>query len=121
MLIPGFNNASINSPAPFERLAPRLQYFTTAPGGTTGAPTGLSLVGRAVTLTWSGSAGTAPITYVADVGSANGLSNILTGAPLGSGTSITVAAPPGAYYVRLRAQNACGTSAPSAEQLIVVP
>jgi IgA Peptidase M64 len=213
LLIPGFNNVSINSPAPLDGLAPRLQYFTTDPGGANGAPTGLtadvvgnhvtlrrngsttvssytlqvgvasgvyglltlplgngttisgmapngryfwrvvasyagasdassaeaqfavpfcatpgvpqnfafSLAGRAVTLTWDASAGSAPIAYVVDVGSASGLSNILNGAPLGSGTSITVVAPPGAYYVRLRAQNGCGSSGPSVERLIVVP
>ena len=30
-------------------------------------------------------------------------------------------APPGTYFARLRAVNACGTGAPSAERVIVVP
>jgi len=30
-------------------------------------------------------------------------------------------APPGTYYVRVRATNACGTSAPSNEILVNVP
>jgi hypothetical protein len=36
-------------------------------------------------------------------------------------TSVGTPAPPGTYFVRIRAQNACGTSAPSNEQAITVP
>ena len=217
LLIPAYNNASINTTTPVQGLASRLQYFTNSTGGPAvpGAATGLiadvsgnnvtlrwnaapaatsytlqvggssgsyglltiplgntttisgaapnatyfwrvlasnaagsgppsteaqftvgpvciapsapqnfshSVVGRTVTLTWTApAAGAGPITYLVDVGAASGLANILSGAPLGNGSSISVGAPPGTYYVRLRAQNACGVSAPSLERVIVVP
>ncbi|MEZ5292288.1 MAG: PQQ-dependent sugar dehydrogenase [Vicinamibacterales bacterium] len=36
-------------------------------------------------------------------------------------TAFTVAAPPGTYFLRVRAANACGASGPSAERMLVVP
>ena len=87
------------------------------------APVGFAYAigGRTVTLTWvagSGSAG--GITYLIEAGSAPTLANIVV-APVGGATSLVTTAPPGTYYVRVRAQSACGTSAPSNEQVIVVP
>lgn len=80
-----------------------------------------SVLGRQVTLTWASPAtGSAPIFYSIEVGSATGLSNLFN-APLGALNAITVQAPAGTFFVRLRAQNACGASGPSLEQRIVVP
>lgn len=80
-----------------------------------------SVAGRVVTLTWAPPAtGTAPVSYSIEVGSATALSNLYN-APLGPLNTIAVQAPPGTFFVRLRAQNACGLSGPSQEQRIVVP
>ena len=85
------------------------------------APTNLaaSVSGSTVALTWSAS--TAASTYVIDVGSAPGQSNILV-ADLGSSATSLVATNVAAatYFVRLRASNACGTSGPSNEAVVVV-
>jgi hypothetical protein len=76
--------------------------------------------GRDVTLTWNAPATGGAVSYLLEAGSAPTLANLLV-APVGSQTTIVTPAPPGTYYVRVRAQNACGTSQPSNEQTIVVP
>ena len=76
--------------------------------------------GRMVTLAWHGTVATAQSSYIIEAGSAPQGTNVLVAA-VGTGTSVTTPAPPGTYYVRVRAQNACGTSVPSNEQVIVVP
>jgi IPT/TIG domain len=86
------------------------------------APTGLrfTLSGSTVTLTWNASAGS-PRSYLIEEGSFSGGTNLKV-SDSGS-TSTSVAATdvgPGTYFVRLRAQNACGTSRPSNEVVIVV-
>jgi hypothetical protein len=87
------------------------------------APVGFAYAvgGRTVTLTWvAGSGSVGAVTYLIEAGSAPTLANIVV-APVGATTSLATTAPPGTYYVRVRAQSACGTSAPSNEQVIVVP
>ena len=80
-----------------------------------------SLAGRLVTLTWTRpAAGTEPFTYILEAGSSSGLSNLFDGA-VGGITTLSVQAPPGTYFVRVRAQNACGAGGASAERIIVVP
>ncbi len=82
------------------------------------APTAFafSKVGNVVTLTWNPSAGASG--YVIQVGSASGLSNILvTSLP---GSPISATAPPGTYFARLRARNACATGAASNEIVVVM-
>jgi hypothetical protein len=90
----------------------------TAPG----APQNLdfSMAGRVVTLTWAAATGTTPLAYVIEVGSSPGLANLFTGS-VGAVTVFTAAAPPGVYFVRVRAQNTCGIGPPSGERTIVVP
>ena len=89
------------------------------------APTGFtfSVVARDVTLMWAASvpapASGGAISYILEAGSASGLADLLV-TSIGPSTSLATTAPLGAYYVRVRAQNACGTSAPSNEQFIVV-
>jgi peptidyl-Asp metalloendopeptidase len=74
-----------------------------------------------VTLAWTPPVtGTAPVSYVVEAGSAPGLANVLV-APVGTLTAVGTPAPSGTYFVRVRAQNACGTSGPSNERVIAVP
>ena len=81
-----------------------------------GAPTGLSALVNSnnVTLAWSAPAG--PVTtYVVEAGSMPGASNIASIETGNASTSLTAVAPPGTYFIRVRARNACGTSGPSNE------
>ncbi|MEZ5419190.1 MAG: fibronectin type III domain-containing protein [Vicinamibacterales bacterium] len=88
-------------------------------------PTGLASVvtGAAVSLTWSPGGPPAAITrYVLEVGSAPGLSDIFSGLDVGLQTSFGASGvPPGTYYVRVRAGNYAGLSAPSNEVVVQVP
>lgn len=81
-------------------------------------PTGLATTvnGRQVTLTWSGVAGASG--YVVEAGSATGLANLAVLPTAGS--PLVVDAPPGVYYVRVRATNGCGTSGGSNEVIVTV-
>jgi hypothetical protein len=83
------------------------------------APTGLthSLSGSIVDLNWQ--TVTVASTYVVEAGSGPGLSN-LASMESGSLARLTATAPPGTYYVRVRARNACGTSPASNEIVVVV-
>jgi hypothetical protein len=88
-----------------------------------GAPSGLAVVSNTsgtVSLTWSPAAGN-PTSYVVEAGSAPGLTN-LANSDLGSASPSLTATNVGAgtYYVRIRAKNACGTSAPSNEVVLTV-
>ncbi len=91
------------------------------PGPPTGLLAGISM-DRVVTLSWQpSSAGGAPTEYVIEAGEAPGLSNVAVLPTASSMTSFVIAAPPGRYYVRVRALNAHGSSLPSAEiELVVV-
>jgi len=84
-----------------------------------GPPAGLTAdvaAGRLVTLAWQASgAGGAPGSHVVEAGSAPGLSDVAILPSPGPTPSFTVVAPPGRYYVRVRAVNEHGTSAPSEE------
>jgi hypothetical protein len=86
------------------------------------APSPLSVVvaGNVITLNWTAPSG--PVTtYVIEAGSQSGaidLANVATG---NTGTSLVATATPGTYFVRVRARNACGTSAPSNEVVITIP
>ena len=74
-----------------------------------------SVSGRVVSLEWSASAGTT--NYLVEAGSASGLRDLFFGG-VGTQTSFASAAPPGLYYVRIRAANAFGVSGPSEEVVI---
>jgi peptidyl-Asp metalloendopeptidase len=90
-----------------------------------GPPTGFTYsvgAGRVVTLSWGTPlSGSGPFSYNIEVGSASGLANLLA-APLGNITGGSVVAPPGTYFVRIRATNACAPlgGPASVEQVIVV-
>lgn len=87
-----------------------------------GAPSNLAgnVNGFDVSLTW-----TAPVSggalevYLLEAGSAPTLANIGV-LPVG-GTTFAVTAPAATYYMRVRAQNRCGTSLPSNEVIVEVP
>jgi hypothetical protein len=80
-----------------------------------------SVAGASVTLAWTQPVGVTT-GFVVEAGSAPRLSN-LAALPVAAGsTTITVTnVPAGTYYVRLRALNSAGPSAPSNEITVVVP
>jgi hypothetical protein len=86
-------------------------------------PTGLaaSASGTTVTLRWSAPSSGTPSAYVIEAGSASGLAN-LTSFSTGSTATVFSASGVGAgtYYVRVRATNGGGTSAPSNEVTLIV-
>ncbi len=85
-----------------------------APGSA--SPLESSLNGRQVTLTWN-AAGNAT-DYVVEAGASSGAGNAAS-IPVG-GTTLSVAAPPGTYFVRVRPRNACGSGAWSNEVAVTV-
>jgi hypothetical protein len=75
-----------------------------------------------VTLQWAEPlTGDPPAFYSIEAGSAPGLSNLYDASTGSSAPSAVIPAPPGTYYVRVRARNACGVGAPSIERTIMVP
>ena len=85
------------------------------------APTGLasSINGRLVTLGWSvGPTGNGPATLLIEAGSVSGAANLATIVIDGSVRTLSVQAPPGQYFVRIRGQNACG-SGPASNEIVV--
>jgi hypothetical protein len=79
----------------------------------------VSVSGRTVALGWSASGPISSI--VVEAGFTPGASDAAMVVLAGSSRAFSTSAPPGAYYVRVRAANACGTSGPSNEVLISVP
>jgi hypothetical protein len=93
-----------------------------APAGPPQAPTGLvaAVADHAVTLSWQAAIGN-PDTYIIEVGSAPGLSNLAVYSTGQLDTTLTTGAPPGTYSVRVRAVNAAGVGPASNEVVITVP
>ncbi len=84
------------------------------------AATVASVQGRIARIEWQAMPRGWPATgYVLDAGTAPGLTNV--GSLLVSGTSFQATVPPGRYYVRVRAVNAIGASAPGDEVIVDVP
>jgi len=88
---------------------------------TPAAPVGLtaSVSGRFVALNWAAAGTITSIMLEAGFspGSANAAVIVLDAGARAFSTN----APPGTYFVRVRATNACGTSAPSNEVMVAVP
>jgi hypothetical protein len=75
-----------------------------------------------VTLNWTAPGGSDTVsTYVVEAGSAPGTNNVGTFVTPGSSPTFQRDAPPGTYYVRVFARNACGTSGPSNEVVVTLP
>ena len=80
-----------------------------------------SKAGGILTVTWSASAGAA--TYRLQAGTSSAASNLANG-DVGGGTTLqfnVAGAPPGTYFARVLASNACGTSGVSNEIAIPLP
>jgi hypothetical protein len=75
------------------------------------------VAGLATEITWPWTP--TATTYVVEAGSSTGLSNLYRG-NLGRALSLTTSAPAGRYFVRVRAANACGESAPTADVEVVL-
>lgn len=75
--------------------------------------------GNNVSITWAPDTGSSPSTYRLDVGSVAGASNIGT-IPLNTTSLSAAGVPNGRYYLRVRAANTAGVSAPSAEAVLDV-
>lgn len=82
-----------------------------------------SVAASSVTLTWaSGVSNATVLRHVLEAGSAPGLNDVIAGLELGPQTSFAASSvPPGRYYVRVRAGNHTGVSAPSNEIVVQVP
>jgi hypothetical protein len=95
-----------------------------APCATPGSPLTLGFVvsGSLVTLNWSQpTSGGTPSSYVVEAGSGTGLANLAVFDTGSVATTFMANAPPGTYFVRVRAKNACGTGTTSNELTFVVP
>jgi hypothetical protein len=89
-----------------------------APGDLTWTVAG----GGHVALSWTAPvSGVSPTTYVVEAGSASGLADLATISTGAVVTSFSATAPPGTYFVRVRAVNGAGAGPPSAEAIVVVP
>jgi hypothetical protein len=117
----GHNNTAAESSPP--RLPSSLPPTPTTPT-VPAAPVALTPVvrGSVVQLSWmAGPSGAAATRYVLDVGSAPGLSDLVTGLDVGLQTSFAASSvPAGRYYVRVRAGNAAGLGAASSEAIVRV-
>lgn len=115
-----------SSPVPgcFSSFRARVTTRAVAPLSVPDPPSALTatVAGNSVTLTWSGPAsGDAPAAYVIEAGSSPGLANLAslsTGNPSRIYQASGIAA--GTYFVRVRATNGSGVSAPSNEAVVVV-
>ena len=73
-----------------------------------------------LTLTWTSPSTGGPVAdYIVEVGLASGASNIAS-PPVGRPLFTYSPVPPGFYFIRVRARNSAGVSAPSTEVLLVV-
>lgn len=77
--------------------------------------------GRTVTLSWTLEPSAEVAAMTIEVGSAPGLADLAVTSVDSAPGSLTVDAPPGVYFVRLRARGACGTGTASNELHVAVP
>jgi hypothetical protein len=84
---------------------------------------GSSSIPSEITVTWQGVPTTGPTaasTYIIEAGNTSGAANIAVFDTRSTRTSSEESATNGRYYVRVRAANACGRSAPSPEAVVNV-
>ena len=79
-----------------------------------------SVSGGTVTLNWTAGAGSGPTTYYVGVGTASGVDNLGVYST-GASTTVTLTPPPGIYFVRAAAVNACGAGIVSPAALVTIP
>jgi hypothetical protein len=86
-----------------------------------GPPLGLrgAVTGSLVNLMWERGAGVAD-RHLVEAGSGSGQSNLAVVPVPSPTTALQAAAPAGTYFIRVRAANDCGTSAPSSEIFLTV-
>jgi hypothetical protein len=91
-------------------------------GGPLSPPFGLraAVTGNDVSIVWSAPAGAAATSYVLEVGTESGLSNLFVFDTRNPATSLHGTAPTGVYFARVRAKNPCGTSEASNEIVVGV-
>lgn len=126
------NVTSLAAPAPAGRYFVRVRAVTAGglsgpsnevtfvlapPGACTSpplAPTGhaAQVANFNVALSWGASAGAT--SYVLEAGNATGLANLVN-TNIGATTALATVGPPGTFFTRVRAVNACGASVPSNE------
>lgn len=101
--------------------APSNEVVITVDVGPPGTPLDLQsiVLGSLASFSWQRGPGGTPTSYLLEAGSAPGLANLAI-VPV-TATSLAVSGvPPGTYFVRMRAVNSAGTSAPSNEVTVVV-
>jgi hypothetical protein len=119
--------ARVVTVSPFGESAPSNEVAVTIDSAACTTPTFLTglemeLAGRQVTAYWSptddglaiADDDVSPVSYVLEVGSVPGSTDLGSFA-MGRATSLTAAAPPGRYYVRVRPANVCGLGPASNE------
>ena len=108
------NGAGASAPTAENVVVVRASSCASPPPAPYGFASGVS--GQHVKFDWAvPDTDDGPTSLIVEAGSATGLANLGVIAIDGTLRSAAVTAPPGAYFVRLRAHNACGTSAPSNE------
>jgi hypothetical protein len=97
------------------------QFSVTSTCGVSTPPRDLvaSVTGGHVMLVWSPPTLGPVSTYIVEAGSSSGGANLFN-APVGPNTTVQAFVPGGVYFVRVRAGNACGNSAPSNEIFFTV-
>ena len=73
-----------------------------------------------MSLAWTTPSGTAPFTYTIGAGGSRGAADVGV-FPMGAATAFAVAPPPGVYYVKAVAANACGLGPISNEVVVTIP
>jgi len=108
-------------PRTFSNEGECVQFVLTGCTSPPGAPANLAIsrTGSVVDLTWSAASG-GPTSYVVRAGSAPGQSNFADHDTRSTATALRASAPPGTYYVRVHARNACGLSGASNEFILVL-
>jgi hypothetical protein len=87
-------------------------------------PSGLtaSVSGRVISLAWAPpTTGATPTSYVVDVGTISGSSNLGSFNTGSTATSVSGTVAPGRYFIRLRTRANANLSAPSSEVVVDVP
>jgi quercetin dioxygenase-like cupin family protein len=108
-------------PRTFANEGDCVQYVMTKCISPPGPPANLTIsrTGSMAALTWSAASG-GVTSYVVRAGSAPGQSNGANHETGSTATTLTASAPPGTYYVRVHARNACGLGGASNEFVLVL-